>query len=159
MTVSTVYLDTTVLITFLYGKRIEPERFEQSRPLFAAMRDSSVEGVISFYALPELYDYVEHHQPADEVNAVFRLSLVELFSLPITVAPFLDRAEFDQLRKQIQIPDPVDTRHTAVALSRKCDAIITFDHHFAQISNLILVYTPAEFLATLKPRESTSDVE
>ena len=145
-----VYLDSTVLIALLYGETIEPARFEQCRRLRTAIHDGLTGAVVSFYALPELFDYVERHQPTDEVNAVFRLSLVELLSLPIIIMPFLDRGDLNQLRQQIKIADPDDARHVAAALNRKCDAIIAFDHHFAQVANIIPTYTPAEFLATLK---------
>lgn len=145
----TVYLDSTALIALLYGEKFEPERFEQCRRLRAAIQAGLTDAVVSFYALPELYDYVEQHQPANEVNAVFRLSLVEVFSLPIIVMPFLDRADLNQFRQQFKIADSDDARHVAAALHRKCDAIIAFDYHFTQVTNVIPAYTPAEFLATL----------
>ena len=93
------YLDITVLIALLYGQAIEPNRFEQCRRLRAAIQEGLIGSVVSFYTLPELYDYVEQHQPQPEVNAVFRFSLVELFSLPVIVMPFLARADWNKLRQ------------------------------------------------------------
>jgi predicted nucleic acid-binding protein len=154
--VPNVYLDSTVLIALLYGQTLEPNRFEQCRRLRTAIQENLIDAVVSFYTLPELYDYVELHQPQPEVNAVFRLGLVELFSLPVRVAPFLDRAELNKLRQQFQITDPDDARHVAAALFKKCDAIITFDHDFQQVAGLIPAYTPAEFLATL-PQKSNAE--
>ncbi len=146
---TTVYLDSSALIAFLYEKQDQPEKFEQTRHLIATIRDNVVSAVISFYALPELHDYVKDHQPETELSLAFRVSLVELFSIPLIVAPFLDREIFNRLRQQFNIADPDDARHVAVALARNCDAIITFDRHFAQVADLIPAYTPAEFLATL----------
>ncbi len=145
-----VYVDSSVLIAFLYEEKDQPEKFQQARRLISAIRGGLLSGVVSFYALPELYGHVRENQPANEINNVFRLSLVELFSAPIIVMPFLERAEFRNLRQQFRISDPEDVRHVAAALSSKCDAIITFDYHFRQVSNLIPVYTPEEYLAKLE---------
>ena len=147
----TLYLDSTVLVELLYGKQIASPRFEQCYRLADAIRHNQITAIVSFYALPELYSYVTRHQPEAEVSTVFRLSLVELFQLPIIIMPYLERTQLNQLRQQITISDPDDARHVAAALFKKCDAIITFDHHFSQVANVIPVFTPDEFLATLKP--------
>lgn len=150
----TVYLDSSILIAFLYEEENHPHRFEETQRLFSAMPEGVLSGVVSFYALPELYGYVKQDQPEQAVNTVFRLSLVELFSVPLIVMPFLDRDDFDRLRQQFTIADPEDVRHVAAALFKKCDAIITFDHHFEQVANVIPVYTPDEFLATLESSDA-----
>lgn len=154
-----VYLDSSVLIAYLYEKRDEPAKFEEAHRLVKAIRGGAVEAIVSFYALPELYDYVLHHQSEKEISPVLRLSLVELLDLPIIIAPFLDRAELNRQRQQFTISDQDDARHVAVALFRHCDAIVTFDRHFREVANLIPVYTPDEYLAALKSSESTSKVE
>lgn len=145
-----VYLNTSVLIAFLYEEEDQPEKHQQTQRLVSDIRTRRVSAVISFYALPELYSHVEENQPPTEINQVFRLSLVELFSLPITIVPFLERDTFSRLRQHIIIGDADDVRHVAVALDQKCDAIITFDHDFHQVANLIPAYTPAKFLTTLE---------
>ena len=146
----TLYLDSSVLVAFLYEEPDQPERFRQIQQLIMAIRDGTIQAVVSFYALPELYGYVARHYPESEINSAFRLSLVELFSVPLIVAPFLDREVLNRLRQQFTVADPDDARHVAVALSRKCDAIITFDHHFRQVADLIPVYEPDAFFAALK---------
>ena len=148
--IQTVYLDSTFLVELLYGKQIASQGFEQCYRLAEAIRQNRVGAVVSFYALPELYAYVAQHQPESEVSPVFRLSLVELFQLPIGVMPYLDRTDLNHLRLRFNISDPDDARHVAAVLFKKCDAIITFDHHFDQVANVIPVYTPDEFLTTLK---------
>lgn len=45
--------------------------------------------------------------------------------------------------------DSYDIYHVSAALHFGCSAIITFDHHFQQVRNLIPVFTPDEYLATL----------
>lgn len=145
-----VYLDSSVLIAFLYEKQDHPSQFEQAQRLVSAIRELSVSGVVSFYVLPELYSYVKEHYPPDLVSLVFRLSLVELYELPLIVVPFLNRDELNRLRTRFIIADSDDARHVAAALASQCDALITFDHDFQQATNVIRAHTPAEFLNTLE---------
>ncbi|MBM3129387.1 MAG: type II toxin-antitoxin system VapC family toxin [Chloroflexi bacterium] len=151
------YLDSSVLIAFLYEKQEHPARFEQVRRLVSAIRERILIGLVSFYVLPELYGHVQANQPENEINLVFRLSLVELFGIPLTIVPFLNREDLNRLRQQFVIADSDDVRHVASALFNKCDAIITFDHDFQQVANLIPAHTPAEFLATLTKKNNVEE--
>ncbi|MBI5649454.1 MAG: PIN domain-containing protein [Chloroflexi bacterium] len=148
-----IYLDASVLIPFLYGEQ-EPEKNVSARQLFAAIRAQTVRGLVSFYALPELFGYVAAHYPDEEINEVFRSSLVTLFSAPVIVKPYVERAETERLRRKFSISDASDAVHVIAALYFGCSAIITFDHHFRSVNDIIPVYTPAEFFATL---ESSND--
>jgi predicted nucleic acid-binding protein len=154
-----IYLDSSVLIAYLYEERDQPAKYQQARRLVNAIRRGSTSAIISFYALPELYSYVSHHQLETEISKVLRLSLVELFSLPIIITPFLNRSELNRLLRQVRITDSDDARHVAVAMSRHCSGIITYDRHFREIANLIPVFTPDEYLATLEASESASSLE
>ncbi len=147
---SLAYLDSSVLIAYLYEERDQPERFAQSRRLMTAIQEGSVNAIVSFYALPELYSHVEEEFSGDAIAIAFRSSLLRLLSLPIIIKPFLNRGDLNELRAKFTISDAHDARHVASALSSKCDAIITFDYHFRQVSNLIPVYTPEEYLAKLE---------
>jgi predicted nucleic acid-binding protein len=146
-----IYLDSSVLITYLYEEYDAIERFAQSRRVFQAVRAGEIEAAISFYALPELYGYVESHFPQKEVNTTFRLSLVTLFEIPLTVLPYLKRIERNLWRHRIRLRDSSDEPHVAIALARSCEAIITYDEHFQDVVDFIPAYTPEEFLA-LPPR-------
>ncbi len=75
------------------------------------------------------------------------MGLVELFSLPLTILPFLDRTELNLWRRRFTISDPTDALHTAVALAHGCDAIIAYDQHFEAVSDHIPYHTPEEYLA------------
>lgn len=144
-----VYLDSSVLIAFLYEERDQPENSSAAKRFMEEVRQQKIQAAVSFYALPELYDFVESHQLESEVGSVFRLGLVELFLVPLNIFPFLSRELFNELRKRIIFVDADDARHVAMALSRQCSAIITFDNHFQQVRELIPVFTPDEYLATL----------
>lgn len=106
--------------------------------------------MITFYALPELYNYVAENYAANQVDETFRISLIELLNVPLTLKPFVDRANLERLRRRFSITDSNDVFHVAAALHYGCSAIITFDHHFRQVADLIPVYEPDAFLAALK---------
>lgn len=142
-----IYLDSTILITYLYEEYEAIERFAQARRMFQAILAGKAEAAISFYALPELYGYVESHFPQEEANTTFRLSLVTLFEIPLTVLPYLKRTERSLWRRRIRLRDSSDEPHVAIALARGCEAIITYDQHFQDAAELIPAYTPEEFLA------------
>ena len=48
-----LYIDSTILITFVFGAKLEPEKFNDVLILF---RSKKVELVTSLYALIELYN-------------------------------------------------------------------------------------------------------
>jgi predicted nucleic acid-binding protein len=150
-----IYLDSTILITYLYEEYEAVERFTQARRVFQAIRVGDTEAAISFYVLPELYGYVESHFPQEEANTTFRLSLVTLFEIPLTVLSYLDRTERSLWRQRIRLRDSSDEPHVAIALARGCEAIITYDEHFQDVADLIPAYTPEEFLAL--PHRATDD--
>ncbi len=146
----TVYLDSSILVTNLYEEHDIPARVAQTRRLFSAVVAGRVQAMVSFYVLPEMYGYVTRNYPPERVDEVFRNSLVELFSIPIIVKPFVDRIDAERLRRRFTISDSADVSHVVAALFYGCSAIITFDHHFREISHLIPVFTPDEYLATLE---------
>jgi predicted nucleic acid-binding protein len=149
-----VYLDASVLIAYLYEETAELEQARQAQPLFDAISASKVKATIAFYSLTELYGYAVTHYPETHSNEIFRLSLVDLFSIPLVIRPFVDRNQSETLRRRFTISDPTDVTHVVAALAFGCDAIITFDHHFQQVADLIPVFTPAAYLAALADLES-----
>ena len=145
-----VYLDTSILVSTLYEEVANPEQAEAVGRLFSQFHTRRVQGLVTFYTLPELHSYVVRHYSEQVIDETFRLSLVRLFSTPLIIKPFVDRVELEKLRRRFTISDAGDVYHVAAALFFECSGIITFDHHFRQVSNLIPVYTPDEFLATLE---------
>jgi predicted nucleic acid-binding protein len=146
-----IYLDSTILIAYLYEEYDAVECFAQARRVFQAIRAREIEAAISFYALPELYGYVESHFLQEQANTAFRLSLVTLFEIPLTVLPYLKRTERSLWRRRIRLRDSSDEPHIAIALAHGCEAIVTYDQHFQDVAELIPAYTPEELLA-LPPR-------
>ncbi len=147
-----IYLDTSVLIPFLYEETIRPERFASTRRLVEAIRSGRVQAVISLYALPELYAYLARQYSDSRFNTTFRLSLIELFQIPFVIAPHLSRTDLELWRRRVKISDATDLPHVASALANGCNCIITFDEHFQQSVGLIAAYDPTQFLASLEQK-------
>lgn len=144
-----VYLDASVLIAYLYPTTADPNQVRQAQNLFDAHETARLQATVAFYSLSELYGYVYSNYPEEQCNDIFRASLAKLFNAPLTVKPFVDRTDVAQLRRRFTISDSSDVPHVVAALAFGCSAIITFDHHFNQVRDVIPVFTPDEFLATL----------
>ncbi|MDH7484974.1 MAG: PIN domain-containing protein [Anaerolineae bacterium] len=152
-----VYLDSSVVLVYLYGEFSEEERFPPTQSLFAAISSRKVEGAVSFYLFPELYGYVAEKWPADDVSEVVRLGLVQLLSLPLLVKPFLERERLSLWQHRLQLLDISDVGHAGMALEANCDAIITYDYHFGKLVERIPVWTPEECLAVLEQAERENE--
>jgi predicted nucleic acid-binding protein len=149
-----VYRDASVLIAYLYKETDDPAKAQQAERFFKFLRAENFQGVIAFYSLSELYGYTISNYSEEKSNEIFRFSLVNLFSFPLIVKPFVDRTEAERLRRRFTLTDSTDIPHVVAALAFGCSAIITFDHHFQQVRELIPVYTPDEYLATLQESEN-----
>lgn len=55
--------------------------------------------------------------------------------------------------RRFPIEDPSDLPHAITAHLQQCDAIITYDTHFAAISDRIAVFSPEEWIAAQSGRE------
>ncbi len=144
-----VYLDTTVLVVFLYGKHDEPSRYTSVARLFAAIFRKELQAVVSFYTFPELYGYVAENFPRDVRNTTVRHSFLKLFAYPVEIVPFLDRTERRRLARKINIHDPTDFLHVASAVVNDCDIICTYDSHFDTSRAHIEPLSPEELLTEL----------
>ena len=140
-----LYLDTVILIDYLYNSE-ETERTQAIGRIFELARQEKVELFVSFYALPELWGYVDRNYPAQIANPVLRESLIVLFSEPITVVPQLNRTDANILHRRFRIRDSYDALHVACALFHHCDAILTYDFHFQSVNSIISVKTPQDIV-------------
>ena len=141
-----LYLDTVILIEYLYNFSEETERTQAIGGIFELARQNKVELFVSFYTLPELWGYVDRSYPAHVINLVLRESLVVLFSEPVTVVPQLNRTDINILRHRFKIRDSYDALHVACALFHSCDAILTYDFHFQSVASIISVQTPQDIV-------------
>jgi predicted nucleic acid-binding protein len=152
-----VYLDTSVIVPFLYGELTEPARFAQMERLFGAIENGQIVGVLSFYAFHELYEYLAANYPADDISDGFRYGLLELLRFPLIIVSHLDRTESNRLRRRFTIADPYDALHVATAMLHNCDTIVTYDDHFQAVADLITVLSPEQILARIAETAEDDD--
>ncbi len=151
-----VYLDASVLIPFLYGALETPDRFASVERLFWEIHQRRVEAVVAFYALQEVHRYIVRHAPVGEnTDELFRDALRVLLDFPLIVVPYVERTEVNRWRHRVPIKDSTDVFHVAAAMGRDCGAIITYDRHFQDVTNVLPAYTPEEVLVALAETEHT----
>lgn len=139
-----VYLDTTIITLLLFGQKRNPERFEEVRQLFDAIDNGQVAAVISIYALQELCSFCYANFPTEDAPTVTRLAFYELL-----LTPLLSRTDRIVLSRRFPIRDASDQAHAGVAHREGCSYIITYDHHFQDIADLLPSLTAGELLNRL----------
>jgi predicted nucleic acid-binding protein len=146
-----VYLDTTVLIAFLFGELsdVELERHEFAADLFEVTNTIEITAFISLYALQELVVFAYANYPSPNAGAVLRLAMLTLFQNKVTLLPLLNRVETLRYRRRLDIHDRSDQPHAALALKNECDHILTYDAHFARVS-AVTAMRPEEFLESVR---------
>lgn len=73
-----IYLDTSVLIVYLFGKEKEPERFKAVSNLFDRANNREFQVAISLYSFQEISEYIKDTFPLSLSTETFRLSLLLL---------------------------------------------------------------------------------
>lgn len=141
-----VYIDTSVANVYLFGRDVEVDRYSPTEHLFRLLDSRVVDGVISLYAIQEIYTYCQDNFPVDALRDVARLSIIKILQIDLEIAPMLTRLEKLIHQRKYQMTDSSDVPHAIIAELRNCDAIITYDSHFDEIKNVITVMTPEEFL-------------
>ena len=140
-----LYIDSTILITFVFGAKLEPGRFNDVSILFRSKR---VELVTSLYALIELYNYPIFNFEMEEKDkrlfaksAILRVLLTE-----VEIAPMLPRELRSYYGGIFKMDDSSDVPHAISAYVEKCIYIVTYDRHFKIIEDKIGCRTPKNVL-------------
>jgi|SRR3989338_1922369 len=141
-----VYLETSAVVVFLFGKENEPVKHNETKTMFDFFKKKGIIPIISFYTLHELYNFCIDNFPVKVQDEVLRLAFIELLSNRIIIKPLLKREERIIHKNKFHISDSTDQVHAITAFVNKCDAIITYDSHYKEIEDLILPYTPLEFV-------------
>ena len=145
-----VYLDTTVLVAFLFGELsdVELERQKFAAELFEVINTTEITAFISLYALQELVVFAYANYPSPNAATVLRFAMLMLFQNKVTLLPLLDRIETLKYRRRLAIHDRSDQPHAALALKNECDYILTYDAHFARVS-AVTAMRPEEFVESV----------
>ncbi len=153
-----VYLDTSVTNVWLFGREKEAERFEQTVRLFDAINAGQLEAIVSLYTVQEVCAYCAENFPVGVVATVSRLAVHQLLGNQLGLVSLLNRMERLLHGRKFSIRDASDQSHVISALLHRCDAIITYDTHFQDVSDFIPCLLPEEALALLQKASSpTSD--
>lgn len=144
-----VYLDTSVINSFIFGIDKEPKRYIETAKLFKYLKEEKYIAVISFYTLLEVYWFCLDNFPENESQEKARKALLEILSYIIKLIPLLKREDRIKLSHKIFMTDSSDIPHAMMAYTYHCDYIISYDSSFESVSSWIKFLFPGEFLALL----------
>ena len=143
-----IYLDTSVILVYLFGQYKEPERHATVSQLFDEIRVGELFACISLYAFQEIYGFCQEHYQAD-VSNVFRLALLRLLEHPIEITPLLARSEKLIYERRFTISDASDSPHVVAAYINRCDSIVSYDSHFDEVTDFINSLTPETLITQI----------
>ncbi len=143
-----LYLDTSVVAVQLFGRYTEKDRLRagDTQTVFDGIDAERFEGIVSFYVLQELHLLSVDLAGETEPEQFSRQSILSLLQHRIGLFRLLNREERLLARRRFTIQDASDEPHVIAAIVSHCDAILTYDAHFASVKPVMPVYTPAEFL-------------
>lgn len=139
-----VYLDSTTLITFVFGASKEPDKFKDVEQIF----NCEAELVTSIYSLIELYNFPIYNFEHNKRNMA-KYGLLMVLSTGIEIAPMLERRLKIIYSREFNMEDKSDIPHAISAFIERCDYIVSFDSHFKTLIK-IKSLTPAELLELMK---------
>jgi len=141
-----VYLDTSVLNVWLFGREQEAARYAQVCHLVEAINAEKVQAVVSLYSLQEICVYCQDNFPAEFSPTVARLAVHDLLNNQLALVSLLSRMERLIYGRRFSMADASDQSHAVIAFLQKCDAIITYDTHYQAIAHLLPCKTPEEIV-------------
>lgn len=141
-----LYLDTSVLTVYLFGQDREPNRYPHTARLFDEINAGRTEGLISIYALQEIFAFCQDNFPQEDAEEVAALAFRDLFQNRLRLCGMLTRQQKVLNIRRFLIEDPSDLPHVITAHLQRRDAIVTYDRHFATISDQIAVFAPEEWV-------------
>ncbi len=148
-----IYLDTSILIVFLFGEEKEPDKFLSVSDLFSHINMGDLEAVISLYSFQEIHEYIKETFPNPLVKDTFRLSLLLLLINRIEILSLIPREISIYYKQRFFIRDRSDRPHVISALYNKSEAIIAYDDHFNDVNDLITYFTPEDFLKDIENKK------
>ena len=148
-----IYLDTSVIAVYLFGKHSETEagRLPPVKKLFDLINAHKVSATISLYTVQEIYSFCRRTFGPEDAGHISRSSLAELFTNDFELAGLLTREERLLHRVRFAIDDLSDQPHVISAYLTGCDAIVTYDRHFQKIKKVFAIYVPEEIIGILSP--------
>ena len=140
------YLETSALVVYCFGRRLEPERYKSVKALFDKINSQDITGIVSFYSLHELFIFATENFSADISRDIGKKALEEILKTRVEIVPLLNREQRIRYASDIKLKDPSDIPHAILAFIEKCDCIVTYDAHFDDISTIIKINQPEKLL-------------
>jgi len=97
-----VYLETSAVVVFLFGKENEPVKHNETKTMFDFFKKKGIIPIISFYTLHELYNFCIDNFPVKVQDEVLRLAFIELLSNRIIIKPLLKREERIAVKQHLE---------------------------------------------------------
>jgi len=140
------YIDTSVLLVYTLAKKKEKERYKHVSNLFNNINSGKYKACVSFYALHEVIIIAFQNAPNFGLGSKYaKEALLEILKTEVYILPLLNREEriihaqrFSDLRDSSDIP------HAVSAFVYKAEAIVAYDNHFKDISDIIPYKKPEE---------------
>ncbi len=140
-----LYLDTTVLAALTYFKDKDVARYSECKKLIKNIKGKSVEFVISFYSIHELFLLPFDYEDEKTARKIGLTILKEVFDIEnIEITELLSREKRIIYQDSFHMSDRTDIPHAISAHIENCDCIVTYDSHFDQISHKIKVLKPGD---------------
>lgn len=140
------YLETSVLVVYCFGEKLEPDRYKPVKILFDKINTEKIKGLVSFYSLHELFIFAIENFSPDIGRILGKRALEEILKTRVELIPLLNREQRIRYSREMKLNDASDIPHAILAFIEKCDCIITYDTHFDSINNIIKIVQPEELL-------------
>ncbi len=140
------YLETSALVVYCFGRKLEPERYKSVKALFDKISLQEITGVVSFYSLHELFIFATENFSPDISRNIGKRALEEILKTRVEIIPLLNREQRIRYSSDVKLKDPSDIPHAILAFMKKCDCIATYDAHFDDINTIIKINQPEELL-------------
>ena len=142
------YIDTSVLFVYTLAESKEKERYKSVSDFFNRINSGKCKACVSFYALHEILVIAFQNAPTFElVSKYAKEALLKILKTEVHVLPLLDREErIIHAQKFSGLRDSSDIPHAISAFVYKAEAIVAYDDHFKDISDVIPYMKPEEIL-------------
>ena len=142
------YIDTSVLFVYTLAENKEKERYKSVSDFFNRINSGKCKACVSFYALHEILVIAFQNAPTFELGSKYaKEALLKILKTEVHVLPLLDREErIIHAQKFSGLRDSSDVPHAISAFVYNADAIIAYDDHFKDISDVIPYMKPEEIL-------------
>ncbi|NJD54675.1 MAG: PIN domain-containing protein [Candidatus Methanoperedens sp.] len=140
------YLETSTLVVYCFGRKLEPERYKDVAALFDKIDSRDITGVVSFYSLHELFIFAIENFSPDISRNIGKRALEEILKTKVEIIPLLNREQRIRYSSDIKLKDTSDIPHAILAFIEKCDCIVTYDAHFDDINTIIKICQPEKLL-------------